>query len=401
MDKYLIIGPGNSPIPATKGGAVESLVEYIMLENEKRKEIDLSIASIFEEKAFEQGKEYIASKFLFYKVGFFPRLLDNITYFIAKNILKKKKVLSYRYIFQRIFFAKYVSKLLKKNNYDKVIIENHVLLLRCLKSKKLRKKYSGKYYYHEHNEIKSTLGMDKVILGCKKIITVSDYISKSFNLRYPQYEKSDIVKLPNVADTRYFGKKYDVSDLIKKYDIKGKRIILFAGRLSQEKGALEVLSAFNNLHLSNTKLLIVGSYCYDTKMSNGFENTLQNLAISNKDNIIFTGYVPFSDMPRIYQLADVVVLPSIWEDPAPLSIIETLVSGKALITTYSGGIPEYAKDISILLKRDNNLEDNIKNSILYLLTNDNERKKLEEKAFAATRDWTISTYFDNLLNICK
>ena len=27
MTKVLIIGPGNSPIPATKGGAVETLIE--------------------------------------------------------------------------------------------------------------------------------------------------------------------------------------------------------------------------------------------------------------------------------------------------------------------------------------------------------------------------------------
>ena len=61
--------------------------------------------------------------------------------------------MSYRYIVQRLFFLNKVSKILKKENYDKIIIENHTSLFLSLKWKKNYKKYESKYYYHLHNEI--------------------------------------------------------------------------------------------------------------------------------------------------------------------------------------------------------------------------------------------------------
>ena len=41
-------------------------------------------------------------------------------------------------------------------------------------------------------------------------------------------------------------------------------------------------------------------------------------------------------------LADIAVLPSIWMTPAPLTL-ESMAAGLLIITTNSGGIPEYAK----------------------------------------------------------
>ena len=93
-----------------------------------------------------------------------------------------------------------------------------------------------------------------------------------------------------------------------------------------------------------------------------FEQKLRDLASNPvvKDRIIFTGFVNYEDMPAIYAMADICVLPSIWDDPAPLAVIESLVSGKPLITTRSGGIPEYADEQSaIILERDEKLQERL------------------------------------------
>lgn len=63
-------------------------------------------------------------------------------------------------------------------------------------------------------------------------------------------------------------------------------------------------------------------------------------------------------------MSDICVLPSIWDDPAPLAVIESLVSGKPLITTRSGGIPEYADEQSaIILERSDQLVDQLANAM--------------------------------------
>jgi len=80
------------------------------------------------------------------------------------------------------------------------------------------------------------------------------------------------------------------------------------------------------------------------------------LATQAGDRIVFTGFVPYERMPAVYAAADVCCLPSIWDDPAPLAVIEAVVAGKPLITTHSGGIPEYVNDThAVVLDRGSRL----------------------------------------------
>ena len=120
-----VITSGFLPLPASKGGAVENLIENLLNENEKENEIYFSIFSIYDEKAVQLSKGYKNSKFIFIKLNIFVKMLDKITFWIANNILKKENSQSYRFIFQRLYYLRKVSKYLKVNNYDKVLLENH------------------------------------------------------------------------------------------------------------------------------------------------------------------------------------------------------------------------------------------------------------------------------------
>ena len=70
-------------------------------------------------------------------------------------------------------------------------------------------------------------------------------------------------------------------------------------------------------------------------------------------------------MPSIYQIGNVAVLPSMWEEPAGMTMVEAVVSGLPLITTNSGGIPEYIPDeFAYILDRNKELINNISRCIL-------------------------------------
>ena len=56
-----------------------------------------------------------------------------------------------------------------------------------------------------------------------------------------------------------------------------------------------------------------------------------------------------------------------------------MASGLHIITTNSGGIPEYAKDgCAIILERDENLVNNLASSLSLLIKNKSKRKKKEK-----------------------
>ena len=55
---------------------------------------------------------------------------------------------------------------------------------------------------------------------------------------------------------------------------------------------------------------------------------VKNISENIKQNIFFTGYIDYSDMPNYYAIADIVVIPSIWEEPCSLTLFEAMASSK-------------------------------------------------------------------------
>lgn len=405
--RVAIITSGYFPVPATKGGAVEALVDYLIKENELFKEMDLHIISTYDSKAVEISEGYSKSAFEFINVPVVINIADKIIYWIAKNILKKKKHMSYRYILQRLHFISKTSRILEKGNFDKVVLENHPTLFLTLKKHNNMIKYKDKYYYHLHNVVTNDYGCKDIMMNTKKIIGVSNYINNTFyNFLKSNINVNKFEVLNNCVDHEKFRIEFseeDIRGLKEKYEIKEKdKIVLFTGRLNEEKGVRELLKAFKKIKFEDAKLMIVGSYYFASKMLSEYEIELKGLAKDLEDKIIFTGYVEYSEISKIYSLADVVVIPSIWDDPAPLTVIETLTKGKPLITTYSGGIPEYADTNSaIILDRDEKLVDNLAKEIDRLLSDEELRNKLSLAAINKSKEWTLENYYKNFVKLIK
>ena len=401
-----IITSGYLPVPASRGGAVENIVENFIIENEVEKKVNFEIFSIYDENAENISKKYQHTNFNFIKPNKIVKALDKIIYFFFKNILKKEKTMSYRYIIQRLYFLRKTSNKLKKNNYDRIILENHSTLFLALKWNKNYIKYKDKYYYHIHNEIKSFYGCENIIKDTKKILCVSNYIKKQVENFFEIQDSENIVKLTNCININEFKEisKNEKIFLNEKYNIeKDEKVIVFAGRLSNEKGIRELLMAIRDIsNVPKFKLLVVGSFFFDTEVKNSFEEELRNIIKEIKDKVIFTGYVKHEDMYKIYGMSDIAVLPSLWEDPAPLTIIEAMASGLPIITTDSGGIPEYAKNgCAFIIKRDEHLVENIKNKIQELLNNEEERIKMSKISLKNAKELNLKNFYNDLLEKIK
>lgn len=95
--KIAFLTNGTSPVPATKGGAVENLIEDLLDENEKRHSFDFSVFSLYEEKATEQSKEYKNSNFYFVKPPKIINCLDNTLLDLIINANINKKLINYSF----------------------------------------------------------------------------------------------------------------------------------------------------------------------------------------------------------------------------------------------------------------------------------------------------------------
>jgi teichuronic acid biosynthesis glycosyltransferase TuaC len=112
-----------------------------------------------------------------------------------------------------------------------------------------------------------------------------------------------------------------------------RRWILFVGRVEADKGALELAPAFATLAAAHpdTALVVVG----DGKARAAMEETLRPLG----DRVVFAGARPFAEVPIWMGACDVLTLPSHHEG-TPNVLLEALASGRRVVATRVGGIPD-------------------------------------------------------------
>lgn len=110
---------------------------------------------------------------------------------------------------------------------------------------------------------------------------------------------------------------------------------LFVGRLSFEKGLWTLLAAA--AELPQLAFRIVGS---------GPEEEALRSAVAERrlGNVTFDGQRTPEELREIYRGALCVVMPSEWPENAPMVIYEAFASGKPLVGTELGGIPELVRD---------------------------------------------------------
>ncbi|RHO57205.1 glycosyltransferase family 1 protein [Eubacterium sp. AM05-23] len=402
--KVLIVGSSKLPTPAVKGGAVPTLIEELIHQQEKEKNIDLTCISYHDEDAINISKKYPSTSYIWAKVPNFVSIMDRFLYWVAKNIFRINRLHSLSFLFRVIWFSFFVGNELRKEEYDEVIFENSLLVLTAIKYFGNKKKYEGKYYLHMHSVPRKYYGNEKIVENCKKIICVSEYVAEEMQKdNRLNTTKDNYTVMYNCINDELF-KPLSISEKekirIKLNITKEKKIILFAGRVCADKGVEEVISAVTQLEGIDYILLIVGSNFYKSKIIGPYEQKLQEMCKPIRDKIMFTGYVDNADMPNYYNIADVVVLPSIWNEPAGMTMVEAMDCGRPLITTISGGIPEYVGNGNcILLERDSNLVKNIKSNIERFFSEEKVANELSRKARNRAAAFNEKYYYEQLLKI--
>lgn len=170
---------------------------------------------------------------------------------------------------------------------------------------------------------------------------------------------------------------------------KDDKIILFLGRLGDEKSIDVVMNNLPSLFssMSNVKFLIVG----DGPSKDGLQDLAKKLNISDK--VIFTGKVPWIDVPKYYNLGDVFVNASLTETQG-LTFIEAMAAKVPVVAKYAPNLSEFIENgkNGILVKHDSEFS----KAIMSILNNDSLKEKLSENGYHTAEQYSAEEFGDKL-----
>ncbi len=215
---------------------------------------------------------------------------------------------------------------------------------------------------------------DRIILRLLKVrtIAVSEHVKRTLVDCY-QMRPVEIRPLLNGINVKRFAglSPDEISRIRQELKIPSNaRVVLSPSNLRPEKGVDDLLLAAKQV-LANrpeTYFVVAG----DGPMAGKLHQMAEDLAI--KAQVRFTG--TRSDLQRLMNLADIVVIPSTWQEPAGLVTIEAMGCERAVVATRVGGIPEYLGTGPTGILVDPHAPEQIAQAILKLLDSPADMKSI-------------------------
>jgi glycosyltransferase involved in cell wall biosynthesis len=207
----------------------------------------------------------------------------------------------------------------------------------------------------------------------KDALTWADAITVISKEAYEHYAKLGfkVIHVPNAID---------ISSLSQQKDKKYEKQIIFVGRLSKEKGILNLLEITKNLP-NDIHLLILGS---------GPEEDKVKETVKSKPNLHFLGYQPKDKTIALIRGSDILIQPSLMEGVSS-SLLEAMACKIPIIATNIGGNKEILEHDKTAILVESNSHEKIPDKILDLLSNKKKSMELAENAFTKVSqyDWSI------------
>ena len=221
----------------------------------------------------------------------------------------------------------------------------------------------------------------------KMALNLVDAITVNSKEGYNYYTEMgfNVVQIPNAIDLNLIPKKST-----KQFENQ----IIFAGRLSKEKGIEILLEAATQLP-DNYNLLIAGS--------GPLEEKVRNLA-DKKTNVHYLGYQSKQNLLSLIRGSDLLIQPSL-EEGISSTLLEAMACGTCILASNIEGISEIVENNKTGLLVEPNNKDELLNKILYLLPKKEKRLNLANEGLEMVKkyDWEVVgklylNFYESLLN---
>ena len=214
------------------------------------------------------------------------------------------------------------------------------------------------------------------------------------NLLRDQKFKEPIVCLTNGVHDLYF-KDVKRNGIREKYNIGKGKMLLYASRLSPEKHPVSIIKAFRRIHkkVPDSQLVLVGS---DGPSTEQVKSIIKRWNM--EDYVKYLGRVPFLDLLKLYNTADLSCLWS-WVEAEGLVLIEAMAQGTPNVGANACGISNVIRHGKTGYLANNLIE--FQERVIELLKNDELRIKFGENAKRIAENYRVSRVAERWIDIYK
>jgi glycosyltransferase involved in cell wall biosynthesis len=219
---------------------------------------------------------------------------------------------------------------------------------------------------------------ERHILQKYDLVAVATKSKKELLLNYRF--KEPIITLTNGVHDLYY-KEVKQNGIRDKYGLGNKKVLLYASRMSPEKHIVSVINKFKQIHkeVPDSHLMIVGSQ--------GPSSDVIKMHASKYDYVSCAGQVPFDDLLRLFDTADLTCLWS-WVEAEGLVLIEAMAQGTPSVGANAYGIKDVIRHGKTGYLA-NNLNE-FKDYAVKLLKNDDLRIEFGKNAKKLSENYRLS-----------
>jgi len=214
--------------------------------------------------------------------------------------------------------------------------------------------------------------------------------------------KTDITPISNGLNTEVFNPKNDGEYLKKRFNLPKKKIVLFAGRINEEKNLDVLIKAIPHvIKKIDVHFLLVGG---GGEYKQWLINLGKNLGVEK--NFTFTDFLDWGDYPNVYSIADLFAIPSESELQSIVTL-EAIATGLPVVVVDKGALPELASNNNGLVFKSKNSVD-MAECIVKILSNEKLRKQMGKNSLELIKKHTIKSVaeqyektYEKIINRCK
>jgi glycosyltransferase involved in cell wall biosynthesis len=220
------------------------------------------------------------------------------------------------------------------------------------------------------------------------IFVVSDFVRRTV-LQFDQRLSDKVQILRNGIDVANI--RQDKLSVYKG----GNPSIVSYGVLATHKGfqaGIEALSILKHDYGIRARYQIIG----DGPFHDDLVSLARELRVS--DVVEFVAFQ--KQVHRYVSLADIVLIPPVYEDPCPLVVLEAMANSKIIIASRSGGIPEMIRDGVEGYLVDRNDPRQIADRVVQIMNNPQDANRMADNAYRRVKqEFSIKGMAERLVNI--
>ena len=246
--------------------------------------------------------------------------------------------------FQHLIFPPNVNELKRviRDFSPDVVHVHHAFTLTSLLTLRVAEKLGVPRVLTNHSAAGSSPNSMLTLMSCRGLILLRHFISKAnriisvsrcaaFFIENLLGNGVESLVIPNGVDvSRFHPPELEPSD----------NVVLYVGRLVHRKGVHVLIKAFSKVvrEVPDARLLIVG----EGYMLPFLKLMTWQLGLEGK--VEFLGRVSEEKLPGIYRSSRVVVVPSLYRESFGMVALEAMASGRPVVASMVGGLPEVVRD---------------------------------------------------------